>query len=201
MTDTFTADGNFDYVRLLSEAQTTDASLVINATGSTYDPSRKTSSTDTKGGTITSIGEISVKDDLDVVDGAWSANQVLEKSFYDKVPIERWHVNTDYKNKDGKYFAIYEVGVVTEASQSGNAGGLLTKKYTITIQGTPKRGWLTLNDAQKKNVDFAFRGVSKVNGDDAGGGTEYNFDTDRKEVNDADGLPSTSASLGTDHKN
>lgn len=192
MTDTFTADGNYDFVRLLEEAQTKKASLVINGTGSTYDPSRKTNSTDTKTGTISSIGEISVKDDLDVVDGPWGANQVLEQSFYEKKPIERWHVNTEYKNKDGQFYSIYERGVVTEVSQSGNAGNLLTKKYTITIQGTPKRGWLKLDDQLANNVEFKFRGIDKVNGDDNGNGTEYNFDTDRENVNDADSIPSTS---------
>ena len=192
MTDTFTADGNYDLVRLLDEASTHQASLVINATGSTYDPSRKTSSTDTKSGTISSVGEISVKDDLDVVDGPWEANRILERSLYEKEPIERWHVNTDYKNKDGKFYAIYERGLVTEVNQSGNAGNLLTKKYTITVQGAPKRGWLKLDDQLANNVEFKFRGIDKVNGDDNGGGTEYNFDTDRENVNDADSVPSTS---------
>ena len=165
MTDTFTADGNYDYVRLLSEASTKEASLVINGTGSTYDPSRKTNSTDTKTGTISSIGEISVKDDLDVVDGPWMANKILERSFYEKVPIERWHVNTEYKNKDGKFYAIYERGVVTEVSQSASAGNQLTKKYTLTIQGTPRRGWTDLPKSMLNNVAFDFKGVNKDNSD------------------------------------
>lgn len=195
MTDTFTADGNYDYVRLLSEASTKEASLVINGTGSTYDPSRKTNSTDTKTGTISSIGEISVKDDLDVVDGPWMANKILERSFYEKVPIERWHVNTEYKNKDGKFYAIYERGVVTEVSQSASAGNQLTKKYTLTIQGTPQRGWTDLPKSMLNNVAFNFKGVNKDNSDN-GGGVAYNFDTDRELVNDADSTTPTGSSTG-----
>lgn len=180
MTDTFQADHNLDYVRLLDEAPTKEASLVLNVTGSTYDPSRKTSSTDTKSGTISSVGEISVKDDLDAIDGPFEANRILEESMYAKRPIERWHVNYDYKNSDGKYYAVYEQGIVTEVSQSGNAGSNLTKKYTITVNGTPQRGWLTLSKAMSDQANYIFKGVDKDDGSDNGGGTAYNFDTDRK---------------------
>ena len=184
MTDVYTANGNLDYVRLVEDAQTKEATLVLNVTASSYDPSRKTNSTDTKSGTVNSIGEISVKDDIDVIDGPFMANKILEQAFYEKKEIERWHVNTDDKSKDGKFSAVYERGYVTEVSQSGNANSNLTKKYTLTIQGEPKRGYLALSEDMKKQT-IVFRGLNKVNGDDAGGGTDYDYEADLASAQDA----------------
>lgn len=197
MTDVYTANGNLDYVRLLDDAPQKEATLVLNVTASTYDPSRKTNSTDTKSGTVNSVGEISVKDDIDVIDGPFMANKILENAFYNNKKIERWHVNTDDKDTDGKFSAVYEVGYVTEVSQSGNANSNLTKKYTLTIDGEPKRGYLALSEDMKKQT-IVFRGLNKVTGDDKGGGVEYDY---TKDLNSAVDNPTaaTSSSVGVDH--
>lgn len=198
MTDVYTANGNLDYVRLLSDAPIKEATLVINVTASSYDPSRKTNSTDTKSGAANSVGEISVKDDIDVIDGPFAANKILEQAFYNKLEIERWHVNTDDKNKDGKYAAVYERGYVTEVSQSGNANSNLTKKYTLTVEGEPKRGYTGLSEGMKKQTEMLFRGLDKVTGDDNGGGTEYDYDADMANaVDNTDSTTPTGAKTPT----
>lgn len=196
MSEAYQANHNLDFVRLLEEASTKEASLVVNATGSTYDPSRKTSSTDTKTGTISSIGSISVKDDLDAVDCESAANDILEESLYDNKEIERWHVNLDRKNTKGQYYAVYERGFVTEISQSGNAGNNVTKKYTFTISGTPQRGWLSFTNSQADEINYVFQDL-KVEG--SGDGVAFDFSKDRTTDTPKDTAKADAGGSGTSH--
>lgn len=196
MSEAYQANHNLDFVRLLEESATKEASLVVNATGSTYDPSRKTSSTDTKTGTISSIGSISVKDDLDAVDCGSAANDILEESLYANKTIERWHVNLDRKNSEGKYYAIYEQGHVTEINQSGNAGNTITKKYTFTIDGTPQRGWLSFTNSQANEINYVFKDL-KVDG--SGDGVQFDFSKDRITDTLKDTAKTSSSSTGLSH--
>lgn len=196
MSEAYQANHNLDFVRLLEEASTKEAALVVNATGSTFDPSRKTSSTDTKTGTISSIGSMSVKDDLDAVDCKSEANDDLEQSLYANKEIERWHVNLDRQNDDGKYYAVYERGYVTEISQTGNAGNNVTKKYTFTINYGPVRGWLSFNKSQAQELNFVFKDL-KVEG--TGDGVAFDFSKDRTTDTPKDTAKADAGGSGTSH--
>ena len=80
--------------------------------------------------------------------------------------------------KDGnvatKYLAWYMQVTVQEDSNDNDPDDHSTRDVTFSVNGTPKRGWTTLDDETQEQVDYVFLGVGKVTETDAtGGGTVW----------------------------
>ena len=65
-------------------------------------------------------------------------------------------------------------GTVTEDSNDNDPDDNATRDVTFTIDGTPKRGWLTLPESAQEEIDYVFRGLGKItSSDDNGQGTDW----------------------------
>lgn len=71
---------------------------------------------------------------------------------------------------------------------------IIHRDVTFSVNGTPKRGWTTLDDETQEQVDYVFLGVGKVTDTDkTGGGTVWDKDVDPG-TNTADTAPAQSSS-------
>lgn len=95
-------------------------------------------------------------------------------SLFDGDVLEIWVIYRKRKNADGKYFAWYQRAAVTEDSNDNDADDNSTRDVTFTVNGTPKRGWLTLPQEAQDELDYIFRGIDESTTDDPnGGGTPW----------------------------
>lgn len=88
--------------------------------------------------------------------------------------MEFWIVYRKRRNKAGKYYAIYMRGTVNEDETDGDPDDTSNRDTSITVDGTPQRGWTDLPDEAQEELDYVFRGVgvvtdAKDDGTDGGG--------------------------------
>lgn len=187
------------YARLLENAATEEAHLIPAQTSFEFDPQRDSDSTAVKGGSVSSSSSLETDVEVDFINNtSVIADQIYDALLNNKM-MEIWGVHRTRRNKDGKFFAWYMRGTVSEDDNSNDADDLSERDVSFSINGTPKRGWLTLTDAQQEEIDFIFRGLDKVTTDSNG-----------KEVNGGDGwtktdegiyVPSTQASAPAGNTN
>ncbi|EKQ18034.1 hypothetical protein LCAUCD174_2043 [Lacticaseibacillus paracasei] len=68
---------------------------------------------------------------------------------------------------------------VQEDSSDNDPDDHSTRDVTFSVNGTPKRGWTTLDDETQEQVDYVFLGVGKVTDTDkTGGGVQWDSDKD-----------------------
>lgn len=162
------------YARLLENASKEDGHLLPFQTSLSFDPQRDSDSTATKSGNVATTSSLETDLEVEFVDNISKIADDLYTSLFKNKKIECWIVKRKRINDKGQFFAWYMRGTVTEDSNDNDPDDNATRDVTFTIDGTPKRGWLTLPESAQEEIDYVFRGIGKVEGADAtGNGTEW----------------------------
>lgn len=184
------------YVRLLKNADKEEGQLVPMQTSLTFDPQRKSDSTATKSGNVATTSSIETKLKAEFIDNISKVSDDLYTSLLNNERVEVWKINRDRVNDKGQYFAWYMRGYVTEDSNDNDADDNSTREIDFTVDGTPKRGWLTLPESAQEELDYVFRGIGQVSSTDATGQGAAYADADRGTGQNTKPTP---VAGGTDH--
>lgn len=157
------------YVRLLSNADKEDGQLIPMQTSLTFDPKRKSNSKATKSGNVSTISSIDTDLETEFVDNVSKISDDLYTSLLENEKVEVWKVNKDRVNEKGQYYAWYMRGTVTEDSNDNDADDNSKRDVTFSVDGTPKRGWLTLPESAQEELDYVFRGLGAASSGDLTG--------------------------------
>lgn len=189
------------YARKLSAAKTESGQLIPYQTSLSFDPQRDSDKKVTKSGSVSTTSSLETDLEVEFVNN-WSkiADQLWD-SLFDQEKMEFWIVYRKRKNKDGKYFAFYMRGTVTEDSNDNDPDDVSSRDSTITVDYGPVRGWTALDAEQEAQLAYIFRGVGAIEGDPKNDGTDgngqaYVKDTDTGAGIEADDAPSDKKPAG-----
>lgn len=162
------------YVRLKKNAATETGQLIPYQTSLDFDPQRDTDTTQTKMGGVPTTSSLETDLEIEFVNNISKISDDLMTSLLENEDIEVWIVYRKRKNAEGKYFAWYMQGIVSEDENENDPDDNSTRDVTFTIKGEPQRGWLTLSDEAEEELAYVFKGIGAVtSGDTTGGGTAY----------------------------
>lgn len=167
------------FERLLENARKEPAQLIPYQTSLSYDPKRDTDSTTTKMGNVPTASNIETDLEVEFLNAISKAADDVYDSLYFNKKIEVWKVHLDRVRSDGKVYAEYMQGIVSEDSNDNDPDDHSTRDVTFTIDGVAKRGWVTLPPEIKEEIDYVFRGLAQLKGDDDNGEGEAFADGDR----------------------
>lgn len=186
------------YIRLLKNAGKENGQLVPLQTSLNFNPKRDSDSTATKSGNVTTTSSIETELKAEFIDNISKVSDELYDSLINNERVEVWKINLDRINAQGQYFAWYMRGTVTEDSNDNDADDNSTREVTFSIDGTPKRGWLTLPESAKEELDYVFRGIVKIDdSNQTGQGTAFNSESDLGAgSNTAPASPSSTSGVG-----
>lgn len=162
------------FARKLSEAGKTAGQLIPYQTSLKFDPQRKSDSNATKSGSVTTSSSIETDLEVEFINNWSKIADQLTDSLMDGDKMEFWIIYRKRVNADGKYYAIYMRGTVSEDSQSADPDDTNNRDTTISVDGTPQRGWTALTDDQQQQVAYIFRGVGVIEGTPKDDGTDGN---------------------------
>lgn len=177
-----------------SDQATVSGQVIPWQTSLSFDPSVKTDSTVTKDGNVATRGSAETDLEVEFLNNTSAIADVMYDSLFDGELLDFWILYRKRKNADGKYYAWYMQVTVQEDSSKNDPDDHSTRDVTFSVNGTPKRGWTTLDDTTQEQVDYVFLGVGKVtDADKTGGGADWNKTTDPG-TNTADTAPAQGGS-------
>nr|UVX46349.1 MAG: tail tube protein [Bacteriophage sp.] len=163
-------------------------------TSLSFDLSVDSDSTVTKDGNVATRSSASTDLEVEFLNNTAAIADVMYDSLFDGELLDFWILYRKRKNSAGKYYAWYMQVTVQEDSSDNDPDDHSTRDVTFSVNGTPKRGWTTLDDETQEQVDYVFLGVGKVTDTDkTGGGTVWNKTTDPG-TNTADTAPAQGGS-------
>lgn len=162
------------FARKLSEAGKVAGMLIPYQTSISFDPQRDSDSTPTKSGSITTSSTVSTDLEVEFVNNFSKIADQFQDSLFDGDKMEFWLINRQRQNAEGKYWATYMRGTVSEDEWDGDPDDVANRDVSFAIDGTPKRGWTTLPAEAQEQIDYVFRGLgvvesAKNDGTDGGG--------------------------------
>mgnify|MGYP003399130510 CR=1 FL=1 len=167
------------YIRLLKNAATEQGQLVPYQTSLSFDPKRDSDTTKTKDGAVGTSSSLETEIEVEFVNNISKVSDDLYDALIQNEKVEIWIVNISRKNSEGKVFAWYAQGSVTEDSNDNDPDDNSTRDVTFSVDGTPQRGWLELPASAKEELAYVFRGLGVVSSsEETGNGTVWK-DTDR----------------------
>lgn len=162
------------YVRLKKNAATETGQLIPYQTSLDFDPQRDTDTTQTKMGGVPTTSSLETDLEIEFVNNISKVSDDLMTSLLENEDIEVWIVYRKRKNAEGKYFAWYMQGIVSEDENENDPDDNSTRDVTFTIKGEPQRGWLTLPDEAEEELAYVFQGIGAISDSDkTGGGAAY----------------------------
>lgn len=188
------------FARLYDKAAKEPATMIPDQTSSTFGLARTATTTQTKSGINVTLGNTTSTNEVGMLNVPAGINDDLYTGLLHGKKIEVWDIALDRVNSKGQCFAWYSIGYVTNLSESDapNANSTLTGTFTIT--GSPVRGWVTLSDDQKAEIEYVydFKGLDKrVTDSDDGNGLAFDEDKDAGVGTDAiANTPSDKAGAG-----
>ncbi len=162
------------YFRLLKNANKEDAELVPLEGDSSLSLKRDTKSVTTKSGNISTSSGLTTEIDQTFYEGISKVSDEFYDAILEDQTVEYWLVDLDRVNSEGKYWAIYARARVTEDKPSFKADSTAERSPKMSVIGTPKRGYTALSDYDKAMIDYAFRGIGKVDANAKEDGTDGN---------------------------
>lgn len=162
------------YFRLLENASKEDAEIVPLEGDSSISFKRDSKSTTTKSGNISTSSGLTTEIDQTFYEGISKVSDEFYDAILDDKIVEYWLVDLDRVNTDGKYWAIYARCHVTEDKPSFKIDSTAERSPKMNVIGTPRRGYTALSDYDKDMLDYAFRGIGKVDGEPKNDGTDGN---------------------------
>lgn len=166
------------YVRLKKNAATETGQLIPYQTSLDFDPQRGTDTTQTKMGGVPTTSSLETDLEIEFVNNISKISDDLMTSLLENEDIEVWIVYRKRKNAEGKYFAWYMQGIVSEDENENDPDDNSTRDVTFTIKGEPQRGWLTLSDEAEEELAYVFKGIGAISDSDKTGGGKAYVDAD-----------------------
>ena len=166
------------YVRLKKNAASQAGQLIPYQTSLDFDPQRDTDTTKTKMGGVPTTSSLETDLEIEFVNNISKISDDLMTSLLKNEDIEVWIVYRKRKNAEGKYFAWYMQGIVSEDENENDPDDNSTRDVTFTIKGEPQRGWLTLSDEAEEELAYVFQGIGAITGSDTTGGGKAYADAD-----------------------
>lgn len=142
-------------------------------TGSDYDPSKDSDTTATKDGSVSVDGQLETDFGVAVIDSDHVAVEILEDSLYNGTMLEIWRIKLGKRDTQNRAYSIYALGKVSEMDESADADDLSTIDVSFAIDGTPKRGYLTVPENVQAAIDYAFKGLKNQTEYPSGDGIAY----------------------------
>lgn len=165
---------NVGFFRLLSDDHKMAAQMIPHQTSFDFDMSRDADATATKDGSIAVPAGLETELTNEFIDAISYVSDSIATAILNGELVELWMVNVRRKNKEGKYFAWYIRGYVTEDSGSNDADDAATREITFNATGKPKRGWVVLSKEQEEEIEVGFRGLAAITDEDeTGEGTAW----------------------------
>lgn len=162
------------YVRLKKNSANQAGQLIPYQTSLDFDPQRDTDTTQTKMGGVPTTSSLETDLEIEFVNNISKVSDDLMTSLLKNEDIEVWIVYRKRKNAEGKYFAWYMQGIVSEDENENDPDDNSTRDVTFTIKGEPQRGWLTLSDEAEEELAYVFQGIGAISDSDkTGGGAAY----------------------------
>lgn len=157
-----------------SDQATVSGQIIPWQTSLSFDPSVDSDSTVTKDGNVATRSSASTDLEVEFLNNTAAIADVMYDSLFDGELLDFWILYRKRKNAEGKYLAWYMQVTVQEDSSDNGPDDHSTRDVTFSVNGTPKRGWTTLDDETQEQVDYVFLGVGKVTDTDkTGGGTVW----------------------------
>lgn len=166
------------YVRLKKNSANQAGQLIPYQTSLDFDPQRDTDTTQTKMGGVPTTSSLETDLEIEFVNNISKVSDDLMTSLLKNEDIEVWIVYRKRKNAEGKYFAWYMQGIVSEDENENDPDDNSTRDVTFTIKGEPQRGWLTLSDEAEEELAYVFQGIGAVTSTDTTGGGKAYVDAD-----------------------
>lgn len=166
------------YVRLKKNAASQAGQLIPYQTSLDFDPQRDTDTTQTKMGGVPTTSSLETDLEIEFVNNISKVSDDLMTSLLKNEDVEVWIVYRKRKNAEGKYFAWYMQGIVSEDENENDPDDNSTRDVTFTIKGEPQRGWLTLSDEAEEELAYVFQGIGTVTSSDKTGGGKAYADVD-----------------------
>lgn len=167
------------YIRLLKNAATEQGQLIPYQTSLSFEPKRDSDTTKTKDGAVGTSSSLETEIGVEFVNNISKVSDDLYDALLQNEKAEFWIVNISRKNSEGKVFAWYAQGSITEDSNDNDPDDNSKREIKFTVDGTPQRGWLELPTSAKEELAYVFRGIGVVSSDDqTGKGTAWK-DADR----------------------
>lgn len=157
------------YARRYKNRATEGAALVPYQTEMTFDPSRNNDSTTTKDGSVVVEGAVETDMGFTFLNNTSKVADEIREAMFNGEKMEFWQVYRNRFNDEGKCFAIYAQGSISEDSTSFDADDFSTREISISVNGEPKRGWVALSDDAQEEIDYVFYGLGAVTDDDKNG--------------------------------
>jgi TP901-1 family phage major tail protein len=162
------------YVRLLENASKERGQLIPYQTSLDFDPQRDTDTTQTKSGGVPTTSSLETDLEVEFVHNISKVSDDLLTSLLENKKVEIWIVYRKRINSEGKVYAIYMRGTVSEDENENDPDDNATRDVTFTIEGDPQRGWMELPDEAKEELAYTFQGIGVVSDSDkTGGGVAY----------------------------
>ena len=144
--------------RILSQAATKAGTVLAFTTENSRTKSKDADSTMTKDGAIRTPGaveeEITATAILAVGDEMIDA---LEDAMDEDEIIEIWEANLEESAGQNKFKGMYFQGYLTEMEKASNAEDFVEVSLTFGINGTGKRGDVTVSEEQQEIADYVFK--------------------------------------------
>lgn len=170
------------YFRKLKDAVNVAGKLLPYQTSAKFDPSKKVDTTATKDGMVPTSASVETDFEVEFINSTSSIADMFYDSLFDNEKLEVWLINRK-RVKDGKYYAWYFRATVSEDENDNDADDNSTRDASFSVEGVPQRGWTTLPDDAKDQINYIFKGIEKDEGNNNGGGTPFTTDDSSKPSN------------------
>lgn len=127
--------------------------------------SKDADSTATKDGTIRTPGatEVEISATSILCKGDTMIDRLEDAMDHDEI-IEIWEANLEEKveNDENKFKGMYFQGYLTEVEKTSNAEDMVEVSLTFAINGTGKRGNVTVSEEQQEIANYVFKDTEKT---------------------------------------
>ena len=153
--------------RLLEEAATADGTLIAFTTENVRTKSKDADSTATKDGSIRTPSAAEVEITATTILAKGTEGEIIDKledaMDSDKL-LEIWEANLEepIDGQENKYKGMYFQGYLTELEKSSNAEDMTEISLTFGINGSGKRGNVTVTADQQEQADYVFADTPKT---------------------------------------
>lgn len=165
------------YTRLLSKDKVEKGILVPYQTSAKMTFKRDSDSEKSKDGNITTDASLETEVEVEFINNSSKPADEFLTSIVNNLDREFWLVNINRKNSDGKYYAWYLRGKISEDEIEAKTGDLSERSVSVAVQGTPQLGWLELDREQEDQLNYLYRGLDVVttgdDGKETNGGTPW----------------------------
>lgn len=151
--------------RIKDNAATDDGAILAFTTENGRTKSKDADSTMTKDGAIRTPGasEVEITATSILAKGDSTVDDLEDAMDADKL-IEIWEVNLEEKAQTGtnKFKGMYFQGYLTELEKTSNAEDFVECALTFGVNGTGKRGEVTVTTEQQELADYVFTDTPKT---------------------------------------